>query len=419
MGLFEYIVKSRSGVYKDNPENRRLHRVGQRYGERKIANESNSDTKFPSKETLARWNDRKKSLGGQYKTISSIEEFRDNKAREVLREKLIQETVSKATRHFDKPKAVFCLGGAASGKSSSLVSLGYDSSKIPCQLNPDEYQEKAFQGDNMFYNWTDAGSGAGRLHDETSAMTKEAYERVLTTGGDFVKDGVMSNYEKALADIQAAIGAGYDPEIVGVSLDTGEALKRCHARYERAEEKEKYSGRLVPDDILISGYSGAATTFARLMMEHPELKLKLFDNNVERGEKPVLVYDSTKQPPILDKDKVLQFFKKSVAYNQIKDYMEMKNDFAKSILDSPYNRVEGGQKIELFNVLSKYRYQRQNRQLTTYVAYAEDLGITKEEALAYQNWINDGNPTGIESDEQFYEIQKQVYGKVVIKLSWL
>lgn len=32
MGLFEFIAKSRSGVYKDNSENRRLHRVGQRYG---------------------------------------------------------------------------------------------------------------------------------------------------------------------------------------------------------------------------------------------------------------------------------------------------------------------------------------------------------------------------------------------------
>lgn len=32
MGLFEFIAKSRSGVYKDTPENRRLHRVGQRYG---------------------------------------------------------------------------------------------------------------------------------------------------------------------------------------------------------------------------------------------------------------------------------------------------------------------------------------------------------------------------------------------------
>lgn len=56
----------------------------------------------------------------------------------------------------------------------------------------------------------------------------------------------------------------------------------------------------------------------------------------------------------------------------------MNNDFAKSILDNPYNRVEGGRKIDLFDVLSKYSYQHQNRQLTTYVAYAEDIGITKE-----------------------------------------
>ena len=35
MGLFEFIAKSRSGVYKDTPENRRLHRVGQKYGGQK------------------------------------------------------------------------------------------------------------------------------------------------------------------------------------------------------------------------------------------------------------------------------------------------------------------------------------------------------------------------------------------------
>ena len=52
-------------------------------------------------------------------------------------------------------------------------------------------------------------------------------------------------------------------------------------------------------------------------------------------------------------------------------------------------------------------------------AYAEDLGVTEVELLAYQNWINDGKPTGIESDEQFYELQRQAYGEVVIELSGL
>ena len=95
----------------------------------------------------------------------------------------------------------------------------------------------------------------------------------------------------------------------------------------------------------------------------------------------------------------------------------MNNDFAKSILDNPYNRVEDGQMIDLFNILEKYSYQRQNIQLSNLEAYAEDLGKPEEELLAYQNWINDGKPTGIESDEQFYELQRQAYGEVVIELS--
>lgn len=68
----------------------------------------------------------------------------------------------------------------------------------------------------------------------------------------------------------------------------------------------------------------------------------------------------------------------------------MNNDFAKSILDSPYNRVEDGQKIDLFNVLEKYSYQRQNIQLSN-----------------------------LESDEQFYELQRLAYGKTIMELWWL
>ena len=74
-------------------------------------------------------------------------------------------------------------------------------------------------------------------------------------------------------------------------------------------------------------------------------------------------------------------------------------------------------KFDLFEVLSKYRYQRQNRWLSNLDVYAEDVGVTKEELLAYQNWINDVNPTGIEPDEQFYDLQRLVYGEVVIELS--
>lgn len=94
----------------------------------------------------------------------------------------------------------------------------------------------------------------------------------------------------------------------------------------------------------------------------------------------------------------------------------MNNDFAKSILENPYNMVEDGQKVTLMDILLKYDHQRSGEKFEFYDAYAEGLGITKEEALAYQNRINDGNLTGIESDEQFYDLQRQSYGEVVIEL---
>lgn len=70
----------------------------------------------------------------------------------------------------------------------------------------------------------------------------------------------------------------------------------------------------------------------------------------------------------------------------------MNNDFAKSILDNPYNRVEDVQKVTLMDTLLKYDHQRSGEKFEFYDAYAENLGMTKEEALAYQNWINDVYP---------------------------
>ena len=49
------------------------------------------------------------------------------------------------------------------------------------------------------------------------------------------------------------------------------------------------------------------------------------------------------------------------------------------------------QSPSVMDILLKYGRQRSGEKLEFYDAYAGDLGITKEEALAYQNWINDGN----------------------------
>ena len=58
----------------------------------------------------------------------------------------------------------------------------------------------------------------------------------------------------------------------------------------------------------------------------------------------------------------------------------MNNDFARSILDNPYNRVVDGQKVTLMDILLKYDHQRSGEKL------------------------------------EFYNLQRQVYGEVVIEL---
>lgn len=95
----------------------------------------------------------------------------------------------------------------------------------------------------------------------------------------------------------------------------------------------------------------------------------------------------------------------------------MKNDFVKSIMDSSYNKVVGaGKEIGLFDVLLKYCYQYQHEQMIGHEVWAEDVGKTKEQMLKYQDWVNDGKPTGIESDKQFYELQKRAYGEIIMEL---
>ncbi len=49
------------------------------------------------------------------------------------------------------------------------------------------------------------------------------------------------------------------------------------------------------------------------------------------------------------------------------------------------------QSPSLMDILLKYDHQRSGEKHEFYDAYAEDPGITKEDAQAYQNWINDGD----------------------------
>ena len=88
------------------------------------------------------------------------------------------------------------------------------------------------------------------------------------------------------------------------------------------------------------------------------------------------------------------------------------------ILDNRNNKVasDNGLNIDLLSILSKYAQQRGGYSCPDLTGYAEDTGKSEEYWREYQAWMNDGKPTGIESDEQFYELQKQAYGEILVDL---
>ena len=72
-----------------------------------------------------------------------------------------------------------------------------------------------------------------------------------------------------------------------------------------------------------------------------------------------------------------------------------------------------GNDRSIHEVLEKYWFQRNGETVPIGKEWAE----TEEEEIKYEHervWANDGKPTGIESDEEFYALQRAVYNDVIM-----
>lgn len=447
------LIKSRVGVYTDTAENRRLHRVGEHYGHKKEPEVKGGDAikekiknfvKNFTPEEFARY----KRLKEEHINIKdpewgTIKEYEGDAKRKAWRKQAVANVVEKAKKSVSgKKRAVFTLGGAASGKSSSLKIMGCAEDKMPCQLNPDEYHETPeMQADNRFYNKIKRGMGAAKLHKEASKMNKEAYKEVLTTGGDFVKDGVMGDYEKSLKDLREAIEAGYHPEIIAVTVDPDDAWDRNLSRFQHQEDKEEFSGRKVGRKAFREGHRDSTRTFIKLLTEPdaPKVPMVLFDNNVRPGEAPIKIFDSGETPAILDEERMQRFLSKAdhkPLTNKFNKLMKAKEKTAitksaqfvevagykidKNHPDWSFAKVKvDGQtlEIDIWNLLDKYRAQKLDDYFEFYTAPSfADSEAQEKRYKAYMKWGMDGKPTGIKSDEEFFDIQKQLWGKVRVTL---
>ena len=70
---------------------------------------------------------------------------------------------------------------------------------------------------------------------------------------------------------------------------------------------------------------------------------------------------------------------------------------------------EQGHSLE--DYLIKYLHQRNGSRSRDAEIYAEDFDDVTF-LQEYDNWMNDGQPTPIRNDRDFFDIQKKVWGKV-------
>lgn len=143
-----------------------------------------------------------------------------------------------------QPLAVFMMGGPASGKTTIRQQLFPTTTTIDCD---------ALKETHPAYNPKDPQA----LHVWSSQEAARAFYAALGTGEDVVFDGTGNTAEKYVAFIQAAHAAGYRADLIYVTCDLAEALRRNAARTRTVDEaivRERHA-RVATSFEIVSRYA--------------------------------------------------------------------------------------------------------------------------------------------------------------------
>lgn len=202
--------------------------------------------------------------------------------RKVLHAKIISEILSPERRKAarpktgEKPKFIILGGRGGSGKSSFKGEV----------YNPDE--AIVLDADHIkgllpeFEGWN-----AHQVHEESGELFDEITNLAQSLGLNIVHDATMKTGHKAVALVKRFNDAGYDTEAHYMHLPRQEAAKRAVGRFIGGGE----NGRYVPIDVVL-GNTSNEHSFDQV--KGLVSKWSFRDNNVPKGEKPILISESGK-----------------------------------------------------------------------------------------------------------------------------
>lgn len=169
-----------------------------------------------------------------------------------------------------QPVAIFTMGGAASGKTTSL----HGKYAVPDEgfvvADPDEIKQRLPEyREAVFDGYTGA---AAMVHEESSWANKAVVHRAYTERYNLVVDGVGDNPAKMIAKIEQAKQAGYRVEVHYIDFDADAAIPI-------AIERAKKTGRMVPEEVMRQQYAALPKSFSEVAKRAD--KAALYDRRAE------------------------------------------------------------------------------------------------------------------------------------------
>lgn len=260
----DLINKSRAGIYKDNPENRRLHRVGMHYGH-------TAEDKLSTEEM---YSDGK----GHWK----------KERVEKVHKPIIRKYLNKVKQISDTPTVTLMMGAPANGKGTVrkyLVEQGELNDDIV--VDPDDIKTEELKDDFERYRKIYSKGAARKVHKEGSYIADKIKEGLSNLGADFILGKTFVDYDKLLKTVRDFGELGYNVKIVAVQLpDINEAIRRMESRGKR-------TGRYVPHEFMRKAYKKFPNTFEKFIKNIPGnvVSIQRFDTS---GSKPELKYNYKK-----------------------------------------------------------------------------------------------------------------------------
>ena len=182
-------------------------------------------------------------------------------------------------------------GGPGSGKSSLTDEMtGYNPNHIV--IDPDEIKQlfpeviEALERLRNGVGTKEDEEWAAESHEESSYLAKRLHRAAVERKLNVVVDGTGDSGLQSIKDkVDEARRNGYDRVVADyLYLEPEEGVRR-------AELRQKETFRRVPTEVIAGTYAKIAKIFPEILENNLFDEIRVYDNNVERGEAPKLIFE--------------------------------------------------------------------------------------------------------------------------------